>query len=88
VDGRTHRRRVAVHLVSEIWGTLWDPVQRGRDEVLAVFLLKSAWFTLREAALGFAVGAIVGGLLAVVMLRWPMAEKGLVPWIKTPPTSS
>lgn len=67
--------------LSEIWGTLWDPVQRGRDEVLAVFLLKSAWFTLREAALGFAVGAIVGGLLAVVMLRWPMAEKGLVPWI-------
>lgn len=67
--------------LSEIWNTLWDPVQRGRDEVLAVFLLKSAWFTLREAAMGFAVGAIVGAALAVVMLRWPMAERGLVPWI-------
>lgn len=67
--------------VATIWSTLWDPVQRGRDEVLAVFLLKSAWFTLREATFGFLFGAIIGLALAVVMLRFKSAERGLLPWI-------
>lgn len=67
--------------LSEIWATLWDPVQRGRDEVLAVFLLKSAWFTLREAAFGFVLGALIGMALAIVMLRFKRAEQGLLPWI-------
>ena len=49
--------------------------------MLALFLLKSAFFTLREAALGFAVGTFIGLLLAVVMLRWRFLDRGLVPWI-------
>lgn len=67
--------------LTEIWSTLWEPVQRGRDEVLAVFLLKSAWFTLREAAFGFVLGAAIGMALAIVMLRFRRAEQGLLPWI-------
>ncbi len=67
--------------VQDIWGTLWEPVQRERDEILAVFLLKSAGFTLLEAAAGFAVGVTVGLLLAVLMLRSKVAERGILPWI-------
>lgn len=67
--------------VGDIWGTLWEPVQRERDEILAVFLLKSAGFTLLEAAAGFAVGVTVGLLLAVLMLRSKVAERGILPWI-------
>lgn len=67
--------------VSEILGTFFDPVQRNRDEILAVFLLKSAWFTLKEAALGFIVGTVVGLGLAVIMLRSRWLDRGLVPWI-------
>lgn len=65
----------------DIWSTLWEPVQRGRDEVLAVFLLKAALSTFWKAAIGFIAGSIIGLLLAVAMLRWRFAERGLLPWI-------
>jgi NitT/TauT family transport system permease protein len=65
----------------DIWSVLWEPVQRGRDEVLAVFLVKAAWSTLWKAALGFAVGVAIGLGLAVVMLRSSLAERALLPWI-------
>ncbi len=67
--------------VHEIVGTLFDPVQRNSDETLAMFLLKSAGFTLREAAMGFVVGVGVGIVLAVAMLRSNWLDRGLVPWI-------
>ncbi len=67
--------------VSEIAGTFFEPVQRGRSEILAVFLLKSAWFTLKEAAIGFVVGTVVGLGLAVAMLRSQFLDRGLGPWI-------
>ncbi|MEO1063496.1 MAG: ABC transporter permease [Actinomycetota bacterium] len=70
----------------DIWNTLWEPVQRGRDQTLASFLLDSAWFTLREAALGFLIGSVLGLLLAVVMLRFRSAEHGLLPWINVSQT--
>lgn len=65
----------------DIWDSLWKPVQRGKDEVLAVFLLKSAGFTLLEASAGFTIGVSVGLLLAVLMLRFNVAERGILPWI-------
>lgn len=68
------------HMI-DIWSVLWEPVQRGRDEVLAVFLVKAAWSTLWKAGLGFALGAAIGMGLAVLMLRFRNAERGLLPWI-------
>lgn len=67
--------------VADIVGTLFDPVQRGGDETLAVFLVKAAWFTFKEAAVGFVLGAVIGLALAVVMLRSRFLDLGLVPWI-------
>ena len=66
--------------------TLFEPVQRGGDESLAVFLLKSAFFTFREAALGFGLGTVIGLLLALVMLRFNFLGAGLVPWINVSQT--
>jgi len=66
---------------ADIWSTLWNPVQRGRSQTLAGFLLDSSWFTFKEAALGFLIGTVVGLALAVVMLRFSTAERGLKPWI-------
>ncbi len=64
-----------------IWGALWDPVQRGRSQTLAGFLFEAARFTFNEAALGFVIGTVIGLFLAVVMLRFSTAERGLMPWI-------
>jgi NitT/TauT family transport system permease protein len=64
-----------------IVGALFEPVQRGSDDSLAFFLLKSAWFTFKEAAIGFVIGAAVGLGLAMVMLRSSFLDRGLVPWI-------
>ncbi len=67
--------------VGTIWGALWDPVQRGRSQTLAGFLFQSARFTFNEAAMGFAIGTVIGLFLAVLMLRFSTAERGLMPWI-------
>lgn len=67
--------------VADIWGALWDPVQRGRSQTLAGFLFESARFTFSEAALGFVIGSVIGLALAVLMLRFSTAERGLMPWI-------
>lgn len=65
----------------DIWNALWDPVQRADSDLLAVFLIKAAWFTLKEAALGFVLGTAIGLGLAVVMLRFKVAERGILPWV-------
>jgi NitT/TauT family transport system permease protein len=70
----------------DIWSALWDPVQRGSSETLAVFLLKAAWFTLKEAALGFVFGTLIGLGLAVLMLRFKVAERGMLPWVNVSQT--
>lgn len=65
---------------------LFEPVQRGSDESLLVFLIKSAAFTFREAAMGFALGTAIGLTLAIIMLRFRFLDDGLVPWINVSQT--
>lgn len=67
--------------MSDIFGAFWEPVQREGSDMLAVFLIKAAWFTLKEAALGFVIGSVVGLLLAAAMLRSRIVERGLLPWV-------
>lgn len=70
----------------EIVRVLFEPVTRRADDSLFIFLLKSSWFTLKEAALGFIIGTIVGLGLAVAMLRSRWLERGLLPWINVSQT--
>lgn len=67
--------------VADILAAFWEPVQREGSDVLALFLLKASWFTLKEAALGFVMGSIIGLLLAAAMLRSKVVERGLLPWV-------
>jgi|TARA_B100001971_G_scaffold138949_1_gene128397 NitT/TauT family transport system permease protein len=74
-----HAADIAAELVSDI--------RDGRSTLpLSVFLLKKAWFTLQEAAIGFFLGSAIGIGLAVLMLRWRVAERGLLPWINVSQT--
>lgn len=71
----------------DIAGELFEEIRDGRDRLpMSVFLLKKAWFTLQEAAIGFTLGLTIGLGLAILMLRWRVAERGLLPWINVSQT--
>jgi NitT/TauT family transport system permease protein len=67
--------------LSAIASSMVEPVQRGSEETLAAVILRSAGFTLREAAVGFAAGIVVGLATAVLLLRARWLEKGLLPYV-------
>ena len=67
--------------VWDIWGALADPVQRGSDTSLAGFLVGAAFYTWREAALGFLLGAAIGIGLAAVFVHSRLLERALVPYV-------
>lgn len=71
----------------DIANELFEEVRDGRARLpLFLFLLKKGWFTLQEAAIGFTLGLTVGLSLAILMLRWRVAERGLLPWINVSQT--
>ena len=66
------------------WNIVWvlgQPVQRGTDETLLQFLLGAAFYTWREAAIGFVVGAVLGLALATVFIHARLLERAFVPYV-------
>ncbi len=53
----------------------------GTDKVLGLQLLDEGLFTLREAAVGFVIGLIVGMGIAIVLARSRRLERGLLPYV-------
>ena len=62
-----------------ISGVFAEP--RGLDEAFGSIVLTEAVFTLREAAVGFAVGVIVGLGIAIVLSSSQLLERALVPHV-------
>ncbi|MEA2517969.1 MAG: NitT/TauT family transport system permease protein [Chloroflexota bacterium] len=58
-----------------------QPWQRGADRNVAQFLFDAALFTWREAALGFALGAAIGLLLATIFVHSRLLERAFVPYV-------
>jgi NitT/TauT family transport system permease protein len=48
---------------------------------ILIVVLQGAWFTFRLAFTGFALGTIVGLSLAVLMARYKVVERGLLPYL-------
>jgi NitT/TauT family transport system permease protein len=67
--------------VWDIWGALADPVQRGSEQSLAQFLVGAAFYTWREAAIGFLLGAVIGITLAAIFVHWRLMERAFVPYV-------
>ena len=65
----------------EILGALAAPVQRNQDQSLFQFLLGASFYTWREAALGFLVGALLGLLLATLFVHYGLLERAFVPYV-------
>jgi NitT/TauT family transport system permease protein len=64
-----------------ILGSLAAPVQRNADESLGQFLAGAAFYTWREAAIGFVVGALLGLVLATVFVHSRLLERAVVPYV-------
>ena len=65
----------------QIVGALVAPVQRNQDQSLLQFLLGASFYTWREAALGFLVGALLGLLLATLFVHYGLLERAFVPYV-------
>lgn len=53
----------------------------GTDRVLGRQLFDEALFTLREGAVGFVAGIVIGLGIAIVLARWKRVERGLLPYV-------
>jgi NitT/TauT family transport system permease protein len=60
---------------------LGDPETRASDRSVGMAVVDASWYTLRVAGGGFVLGVAVGLALAVLMQRWRVAERGLLPFV-------
>ena len=60
---------------------LWDPARPGGGPRLISILVDSALFTAKEAAAGFALGAILGFALGCLLAHFRMLQRGFLPWV-------
>ncbi|MEX1294942.1 MAG: ABC transporter permease subunit [Candidatus Limnocylindrales bacterium] len=65
----------------DIFYALAEPVQRNQDDSLFAYLVGAAFATWRSAVVGFAIGALVGVLLASIFVHSSLAERGFMPYV-------
>jgi NitT/TauT family transport system permease protein len=58
-----------------------DPERRGSERANWRVVLACAWFSLRLAFTGFVIGTVLGLGLAIVMARFKVVERGLLPYL-------
>ncbi len=63
----------------EMLSRLGEPERRGSDRPVWRVVLAGAWFSFRVALVGFVIGSTVGLGLAVLMSRFRIVERGLLP---------
>lgn len=64
----------------DVFGALVAPARRGGDPLIGV-LAVATLYTLREALLGFAVGAAIGFAIGVLFVRSTFAERAFMPYV-------
>ena len=67
--------------VWEMLSRYGDPELRGSSRQIWRVVLAGAWFSFRLALVGFVVGAVLGMSLAVLMARFKVAERGILPYL-------
>jgi NitT/TauT family transport system permease protein len=66
--------------VHDILKALFQPA-RYQGPLLVTVLLKAAWFTTKEAAAGFGMGAVGGFVLGAVLAQFRVLQRGFLPWV-------
>jgi NitT/TauT family transport system permease protein len=67
--------------VWEMFSRYVQPENRASDTPILIVVLRGAWFTFRIALAGLALGTAVGLGLAVLMARFKVVERGLLPFL-------
>jgi NitT/TauT family transport system permease protein len=67
--------------VWDIASAMAEPFQRGSDVSLGGYLVEAAFYTWREAAIGFALGTLIGIALATLFVHSGLAERAFLPWV-------
>ena len=67
--------------VWEMFSRYGQPENRASDTPILVVVLRGAWFTFRIALAGLVLGTAVGLGLAVLMARYKVVERGLLPYL-------
>jgi NitT/TauT family transport system permease protein len=67
--------------VWEMFSRYARPERRGSDHPVVLAVLAGAWFSFRLALTGFAIGTLVGLGLAILMARFRVVERGLLPYL-------
>src|SRR5688500_12027284 len=71
--------RTLPHL-HDIVGQLFEPSRRNGPLLIDV-LADAAWFTAKEAAVGFVLGASIGFVIGVVLAHSRLLQRGFLPYI-------
>jgi NitT/TauT family transport system permease protein len=72
---------IAMPHVWEMLGRYAEPERPGSSTPIAAVVLQGAWFTFRIALVGFAIGTTLGLGLAILMARFKVVERGLLPYL-------
>jgi NitT/TauT family transport system permease protein len=68
--------------LGDIFAALWGSASPGGvGPRLITILVKGALFTAKEAAAGFAIGAVVGFALGVFLAHFRLLQRGFLPWV-------
>lgn len=82
--GATLLPRTNDRAMPHVWGMLTrlaDPEVRSSDRPIWQAVLAGAWYTFRLSFAGFLMGAVAGLGLAIVMARFRLVERGLLPYL-------
>lgn len=66
--------------LGDILGSFFEPAQRNGPPLYEI-LFKASLFTLSEAIGGFAIGGILGFILAVIFTHSRLLQRGLLPYV-------
>jgi NitT/TauT family transport system permease protein len=72
---------LAMPHVWEMLSRYAEPERRGASGSIFLVVLSGAWFSFRLALAGFVIGTLIGIGLAVLMARYKVVERGLLPYL-------
>ena len=67
--------------VWDMWSRLWQPEVRGNSTRIISVVAQATFYSLRVSLLAFVLGSALGIGLAVLMARFRIAERALMPYL-------